>query len=600
MFDSRIYIFFFLFCIPLYSQEISEDFLKSLPQSVQDNLKGNLLDQASGDDKSYNLKPDTRLNKLEESISRLKKELVRLEIDLNNERGLGDDDTLNPFGYDFFSSYQSTFAPINNPNPSSDYILDWGDEIKIQFVGKQNEESIIQVNRDGTLNVPSVGKINVAGLSISNAFEIVNQEIKKGIIGVNAFISLHSLRDINILVIGEAENPGFYTLPGGSNILSLINVVGGIKKSGSLRSIIHKRNNNTLQEIDLYEVLIKGNIVFDHQLRNGDVIDVQPINSRVSITGGINKPGIFELKSNETLQDLIEFASGVQANTQEEIKISKSSGKIENVNINKLDDVFLNSGDSVHVFNYYPDNIKTFEVRVTGAIRKPGKYTIEPGTKISELVLRAGGYTENSYPTAGRLFRKSAIEKEKDILEKGYRELINFLAANTSGRSSFTSQSTLNVTLAELRNVEPKGRLQAEFDLQKIKSNASLDIELADGDLIEIPYFTSEVYVLGEVTNPGAKSYKSNASTKDYLKSAGGLGRFADKKRVFLIQPNGNAFLVSSRFAIFSEQHQVLPGSVIYAPRDIGKIEGISYAAVLAPILSSVALSLASLNSISD
>ncbi len=590
-----------IFCyVEVQSQELNEEFLKSLPKELQESFLGDSVNKREvEEDKPYNQRPETRLDKFDESLDKLKREVARLESNLNKMTD-SDSSKLESFGYDFFDSFQTTFAPINEPNPSSDYLLDYGDTLRLQLIGKINKEELVAVERDGSINIPNLGKISVAGLSLNNAYQVINAAVEKGFIGVDIFITLHSLRDMNVLVIGEAENPGFYTIPGGSNIVSLLHVVGGVKETGSLRRILHKRNNKLLQTIDLYDILINGNLNFSHSLRNGDVISIQPIISKVAITGGINNPGIYELLENETLDTLISYASGLQFNVNNSSKITKSNGEIENISLDDAGTISLNPGDSVHLYNYFPENIQTFKVELTGAIKKPGIYTIEAGTKLSDLIIQAGGYKEEAYPFAAKFYRKSVAAVEKQILDRGYRELINFLAANarTAGVGGFTDQSTLQITLAELRNYEPKGRVTVEFNLQKLLDNPSLDTELHNGDKIEIPFYSSEVFVLGEVLNPGAKSFNYVNNPSDYIKSSGGLGRFADTQKVFLIYPNGDAHVIPSRFDLFAENKAVLPGSVIYAPREIGKIEGLSYAATLAPILSSVALSLASLNSI--
>lgn len=590
-----------IFCyVEVQSQELNEEFLKSLPKELQESFLGDSVNKREvEEDKPYNQRPETRLDKFDESLDKLKREVARLESNLNKMTD-SDSSKLESFGYDFFDSFQTTFSPINEPNPSSDYLLDYGDTLRLQLIGKINKEELVAVERDGTINIPNLGKISVAGLSLNNAYQVINAAVEKGFIGVDIFITLHSLRDMNVLVIGEAENPGFYTIPGGSNIVSLLHVVGGVKETGSLRRILHKRNNKLLQTIDLYDILINGNLNFSHSLRNGDVVSIQPIISKVAITGGINNPGIYELLENETLDTLISYASGLQFNVNNSSKITKSNGEIENISLDDAGTISLNPGDSVHLYNYFPENIQTFKVELTGAIKKPGVYTIEAGTKLSDLIIQAGGYKEEAYPFAAKFYRKSVAAVEKQILDRGYRELINFLAANarTAGVGGFTDQSTLQITLAELRNYEPKGRVTVEFNLQKLLDNPSLDTELHNGDKIEIPFYSSEVFVLGEVLNPGAKSFNYVNNPSDYIKSSGGLGRFADTQKVFLIYPNGDAHVIPSRFDLFAENKAVLPGSVIYAPREIGKIEGLSYAATLAPILSSVALSLASLNSI--
>ena len=144
----------------------------------------------------------------------------------------------------------------------------------------------------------------------ADAIKTIQAFVSQKFLGLEVFINLDSARDMSVLLIGNANQPGIYTLPGGSNILSLLHAAGGINEGGSYRSIIHKRNNRIIQEIDLYDVLINGNLLFKSPLRSGDSVIINPSRRLVSISGGINTPAIYELKDNEKLKDLVNLAQG--------------------------------------------------------------------------------------------------------------------------------------------------------------------------------------------------------------------------------------------------------------------------------------------------
>ena len=157
------------------------------------------------------------------------------------------------------------------------------------------------------------------------------------------------------------------------------------------------------------------------------------------------------------------------------------------------------------------------------------------------------------------------------------------------------------LVLGEFRNVKPVGRVTAEFNLSKLTKRPSLDTTLHHGDTIHIPPFAQEIYVLGEVLTPGARMYDPEENAKGYIEKSGGLGLFGDKERVVIISPNGDSHLYSGGIFSFGKSNiDIIPGTVIYIPREIGKLDGLTYASAIAPLFSSLALSLASLNSISD
>ena len=161
-----------------------------------------------------------------------------------------------------------------------------------------------------------------------------------------------------------------------------------------------------------------------------------------------------------------------------------------------------------------------------------------------------------------------------------------------------SSSTNLPLILAELKAAKFKGRVSAEFSQRKVEKDPSLDTILADGDEIFIPLFTSDVYVTGDILNPGGRRYSSELKPSDYIEQSGGLGKFADSNRIVVIKPNGDAEVIKANYFFLTQVQLYTLVSTIYVPREIGKLEGIEFTATLAPIVSSLALSLASLNSI--
>ena len=180
--------------------------------------------------------------------------------------------------------------------------------------------------------------------------------------------------------------------------------------------------------------------------------------------------------------------------------------------------------------------------------------------------------------------------------------MIKFIATSADAKEIVSGGSnTLPLILSEFKNAVPVGRVTAEFDLDKLQQEKTLDTVLHDKDKIHIPAFSQEIFVLGEVLTPGARLYQEDLSAGDYIEKSGGLGLYGDKERVVVITPNGDSFLwTGGAFRLSRSKFDLIPGSVIYVPREIGKLSGLNYASAVAPIFSSLALSLASLNSISD
>jgi polysaccharide export outer membrane protein len=594
-----------LFFASLSAQSIEESFLKSLPAGIQDSM---IEDYDSGtQEKTYNQKPQTRINNLESKLLEIKRDLNDFESQINREI---DQDTsvLADFGYNFFDSYQTSFSAILEQNPSETYILGYEDVLSIQFTGKINKMLKAKVQRDGSVNIANVGQIFIGGLELQEAINLIKTTVSNTQLGVQSYVSLESIRDINIFLAGEVENPGFYTLPGGSNVLSLLHAAGGVKKTGSLRNIKHKRANITIADVDLYELLIFGNTNNFKMLRNGDVILVGPKGLSAAISGSVGHSAIYEMIEGEGFEDLINFSHGFSNHASiSDIKLLRANGEESAISLSDLFKQPLNNGDNVLVYGFDPSAVGIISVDISGQVKKPGTYNLKSGTKLSELINLAGGYKEYAYPLAGRLYRESAKELEKKFFERSYNELISYLASNSTGSggpsASFggIGESTIQITLSELKNISPSGRVAAEFRLSKIGDQPELDTILLDGDEITIPEFSQEIYMMGQVMNVGALSHKNEFTASDYIELSGGLGKYADEDRIIVIFPNGDSKRIAlNERKFFKEKIFLDPGTIIYAPRDVGKVEGINYAATIAPIISSIALSIASLNSINN
>ena len=577
----------------LASQELNEEFLKSLPKSIQEDFL-NSDDEELSD--NFNERPETRIRKAESGIDDIKNQIQSLESQINRE-DLKDDMII--FGSNFFNSYQTSFAPINQQNFSSDYVIDVGDVLSVQTFGTVKLNKKLPVSRDGTINIPNIGIVLIAGLPYADAIKTIQAFVSQKFLGLEVFINLDSVRDMSVLLIGNANKPGIYTLPGGSNILSLLHAAGGINEGGSFRSIIHKRDNRIIQEIDLYDVLIHGNLLFKSPLRSGDSIIINPSRRLVSVSGGINTPAIYELKDNEKLIDLINLAQGFSISSTDAIFIHNSKGNIERVLSEQMAFRELNHGDSIKIPLFSPITQKILTVTLDGAVNQPGEYSFNEGTTLHQIIAQAGGYTNDAYPYGASLFRKKVAKVQQEAFDKTYVSIINFLASNGGTRTaSVSSSSNLPLILAELKAAEFKGRVSAEFSQRKVEKDKSLDTILADGDEIFVPLFTSDVYVTGDVQNPGGRRYSSELKLSDYLEQSGGLGKFADDDRIVVVKPNGDAEVLKDNLFFSYSDITIYPGSTIYVPREIGKLEGIEFTATLAPIVSSLALSLASLNSI--
>ena len=218
---------------------------------------------------------------------------------------------LKPFGYDLFKSAPSTFAPVTNVPVPSDYMIGPGDELLVQLYGSQNRSLKLTVGRDGRIALPELGPIAVGGQLFSAARADIESRVQRQLIGVRASVTMGDTRSIRVFVLGEAQQPGSYTISGLGTITSALFAAGGVRKIGSLRKIELKRQGTLVRTLDIYDMLIHGDTTDDTKLLQGDVIFVPPVGSTVSVYGEVQRPAIYEIKSEATAADVVKLAGGL-------------------------------------------------------------------------------------------------------------------------------------------------------------------------------------------------------------------------------------------------------------------------------------------------
>jgi protein involved in polysaccharide export with SLBB domain len=562
----------FLLSSIAYSQELDESFLASLPEDVRQDIEE---------------KKDAKAD-LEKPVYRNASTFIDKDNDLNTKL----------FGSDFFDVMQTSFMPINEPNLDASYILDFGDVLEIQLIGQKDLSDTYTIARDGSINLPDIGRLNLSGLSLNDASNLIKAKVDNSYIGTSAFVSLKNVRDINILIVGNAYNPGIYTLNGNSNMLHALSMAGGINDIGSYRNISLVRSGKIIDTLDIYEVLVYGKYNFSNGLRSGDSIVVNAQEKLVSFESGVMRPAIYEMKENETFEDLLKFSNGFSKNNDYDSVIIKrvAFGNSKVINL-KMDDLYsfkFLDNDSIFIREFKVDI-----VRIEGSVKNPGTYKFSRGTTLSEAIRSAGGYDSSAYPFGGYLENDIALKVNQDAKERLYQAFITNLITN--GLSSESEASGVKELMIQLKEAKSTGRIIAEFDLDLIANDPSLETILEDGDRLIIPQITQQIYIQGEVANPGAKRYEPGMDLNYYLRKSGGVLKNGDIDNLFIVHPNGETenFTSNSRLSFIiaeNDKQLIYPGSIIYIPQKTNLANSLQVASIWAPIISSIALSLTSLS----
>jgi len=300
-------------------------------------------------------------------------------------------DALEPFGYDLFSGVPVTFAPATGVAVPANYVLGPGDEVRLQLFGSRNADYSLIVTREGSVNVPEIGPFQVAGLSFAEAREELQARLDGQLIGTRASITLGQLRSIRVFVLGDVTRPGSFTVSGLSTMTNALFVSGGIHTVGSLRRIQLKRHGKLVQELDLYDLLLRGDNSGDARLQPGDVIFVPPLGKTVAVAGEVQRPAIYELRGERTLNDAVTLAGGLTATAYpDKIRVERidqdRSRSVIVTNLSSADGraTPVSNGDVI-IIDPILEEVGN-SVSLSGHVYRPGAFRWYPGMRLTDLL----------------------------------------------------------------------------------------------------------------------------------------------------------------------------------------------------------------------
>jgi len=404
------------------------------------------------------------------------------------------------FGLNIFRSNSFlTFEPNVNISIPKDYKIGPGDEIYLDIYGKSESYYEGVVSNEGKIILENVGPVSLLGLTPNQAEDRLKQKLSiiyEGILEVpqSTFVdfSLGNLRSISINVVGQVELPGTYTLSSLTTVYNALYAAGGISDNGTLRDIKVFRDSKLIQKVDIYDFLISGNSKSNVRLRNGDIILVGPFTERVSLAGAVKTPGIFELKENETIADLLSFAGGFAPDANTELlsinRVIENSKVIANVNENQFEIFSLKAGDAIIVDKVLDQY--TNRVIVEGAVLNAGQYAITQNSSLKELLISKVILRPDAYLSTALISRTTA---------------------------NYNSE-LLSVDLTPILNGDEDFEIQPE-DVITILSKE----ELSDEQYVTID---------GEVKNPGTIPYFENLNLNDLILLAGGYRNSGSVQRI--------------------------------------------------------------------
>ena len=428
----------------------------------------------------------------------------RLE-EMNNAIGFMDIDSLiyyqnyfkdesQVFGRNIFNNKNLTFEPSQNIATPANYRLGAGDNIVIDVWGASQETFESTISPDGVVVIEGVGPIKLAGQTVQQATATLRNKLGQHYSDCQFALSLADTRSIQVQVAGEVVMPGTYTLSSLSTAFNALYAAGGINETGTLRDIKVYRNGRQIGTIDVYDFLMHGSNAGDVRLEDNDVIVVGPYDCLVNVRGKVKRPMFYEMKSTESVKQLLAYAGGMAGNAYtKNVRLMRKAG--EEYSIHTIDEFQMSAfcvkdGDSLYVDSIIPRYSNLVEVR--GAVKHPGQFQL-------------GGN----------------IQSVKDLIK----------AVDGLAEDAFLSRAVMH------RQKEDLTLEMVSVDIEGIIAGTSPDIALRKGDVLFIPSIVDmkgeqTLTINGEVLYPGVYQFAENTSVEDLILQAGGLTDAASLAKV--------------------------------------------------------------------
>ena len=398
------------------------------------------------------------------------------------------------FGRNIFNKENLTFEPSMNIATPANYILGAGDHVIIDVWGSAQESFEDEISPDGIIVIEGVGPIQLGGLSVSAATSRLRSVLGRYYTDCKVSLSVGSTRSIQVQVVGEVNMPGTYTLSSLSTSFNALYAAGGISDIGTLRDIRVYRSGRKIASIDVYDYLLHGNVSGDVRLQDNDVIVVGAYDCLVNVRGKVKRPMFYEMKSNESVATLIEYAGGFTGDAyKKNVRLIRKNGNeysIHTIDEFDMKGFTVSDADSVFVDSVVARFSNMVEIR--GAVFHAGMYQLGGNiSTVRELVNTADGLREDAF------LGRAVMHREKE-------------------------DKTLEVL---------------SVDIKGIMEGSVPDIALRKGDVLFIPSKLDmageqTLKISGEVNYPGIYMYAENTTVEDLILQAGGPTEAASYSKV--------------------------------------------------------------------
>ena len=453
----------------------------------KDDAKGDNFMVSSAEEKDDKTTPKKKQEKLQNEMG-----FLDLDSILYYKNQLKDGPTV--FGRNLFNNELLTFEPaINIPAPA-DYVLGAGDQVIIDIWGASQLVIDEVISPKGYLTIAGVGPIKLSGMTVTQATKRAKDVLSKYYSGSSITLSLANTRSVKVEIVGEVVTPGSYTLSAFSTLFNALYMAGGISDLGSLRDIKVYRNGKVVSSIDVYDYIMNGNNKGNIRLQDNDLIIVSPYEAIVNIQGKVKRPMMYEMKSQESLANLLKYTGGLTGDAYDRnIRVIRKSGReysVHTVVKDSFSTFNLADGDSIYVDSIIPRFSNMVEIK--GAVFHPGMYEVNENIRtVLDLIDAADGLYEDAFLARAVMHRRKA-NRRLEVLS---------------------------------------------IDLEGIIDGRVPDIELRKEDVLYIPSVNDmrgqeTMKISGEVNYPGVYEFAEKTTLEDFVLQAGGLTNVASTAKI--------------------------------------------------------------------
>lgn len=509
------------------------------------------------------------------------------------------------FGMQVFEngSRDSQIIPFDLP-VGPDYVVGPGDSLAVDLWGGVSQRLFRTVDRQGRLTLPEVGPVLVAGKSLAEVQESVQKTLRTQFRDVSADVSLSRLRTIRVYVVGDVRHPGAYDISSLSTPLNALFAAGGPTSDGSLRTLEHKRGDQVVQDVDVYDLLLHGVRTGMDRLENGDTVLVPSIGPQVTVEGMVRRPAIYELHDEKSLSDVLTLAGGLLPTaTLRHIEVQRVIAHDKRTMLsldvpagadpagieNELNSFQIHDGDKIRVFPIAPYNEDTLYLE--GHVVRPGRYSYRSGMRVTDLISSYKDLLPEPATQYAEIIRLNPPDFRPTVESFNLADALNHPGSapvlqpldtvQIFSKYDFQNPPTVSVggdvrvpgtyrTSGQLHlsdAIHMAGGLAADAETQDVQ----VFRHLADGDLKIFSVNLSEalagnatdnilldsrdrilvhrnpadvepsaVYIKGEVVRPGRYPLTTNMTVADLIRAAGGAKQSADMKDADLTSYNWN------------------------------------------------------------